>query len=159
MYGGFIDLWNGREDREKGTWTDDDGKLRPIVGGRHDRLFSSYILGNRLGDDPFCNSLVDSYFMLDAEVRKAPTTTHINKAFKALPETSKPRLLMVHEILYDIHTQTTLKAIPVYNPEVWKAMAVASVRQDYKVAYVDKKPKVRGRLFYHAHAEGERCVA
>ncbi|KAK3715691.1 hypothetical protein LTR37_006916 [Vermiconidia calcicola] len=155
-YQGVVDLWQGDEHQQT-TITDTEGEERPDDGPRNDRLIRSYILGDMLQDYKFCNVVIDAWFDLFEGTLQIPHHDNINLIFDTFPETSKLRQLITHELAFDTMPETYKDQNDRYNPQVWKAIAEMSVTEA-DIAHDLKKPKTRGKCFYHVHAEGEaRC--
>ena len=151
-YLGIVDLWNG--EAELRPQSDIDGEKLTSTGTRYNRLIRSYILGDMLQDTQFCNALISSWFSLVEETKRIPSSDKVNQIFESLPETSKLRQLVTHEIAYGLNVDDFKKDLESYSPGVLSAIAEVSVTERH-LSNESKKPRTRGRCFYHIRAEGE----
>jgi hypothetical protein len=155
-YCGTIDLWDGEEDKD--TLDRKAAGGRPGVGPRYDNLVSSYILGEFIKDNHFCNALVDSYFDLLTETKTLFDAKNVNRIFEGLPAASKLRLLVTHGLAFDTKPAEMVPTLQFYSPEVWRALAETLVTQDYTTPTQCKRPQARRKCFYHVHEGQSRCM-
>ena len=157
-YLGAIDLWDGApEDR---THVTKEGVTFPVAGCRHTRIVQSYILGDMLVDDKFCNALIDSYFELARETGHKARPDEVNLAFERLSQRSGLRFLLVHqeafEAAYD--NEGIEEKLDLLLPEVWREVAKESMKyRDLSLG--EKKPSKRGKCFYHKHNGSQESCA
>lgn len=60
LYSGTIDLW--KDGDVTSTYKNDRGKTYEEEGSRYFRIIHSFVLGDYVNDDGFCNALIDSFF-------------------------------------------------------------------------------------------------
>lgn len=138
LYSGFVDLWDGNE----------------IITGAgnqdllYDRLISCYALGGYVGDDHFCNALIDSYFDLRNMFKAWPNTRICNRAYRELPENSKITLLILHHIAF-VASESSLKSvIGELDSSLVKDIAVVGIEQMRRPG-TGRTPWERGTKFYY----------
>jgi hypothetical protein len=149
-YQGMIDLESDGDPVRK-----HNGQTRRATTPIYERLINSYILGDMLRDNGFCNALIDAWF----EVRynmdgRVMSSTQVNTVFENLPETSKLRKLVAHDLAYSAAPKIFQHCLDDYHPEVWKAVARVSVRESvHEIGRELKSPQARPRCSYHIHEE------
>jgi hypothetical protein len=154
MYGGFIDLWKSSEVLEK--YKNEYGKELEESGRRYERIFHSYILGDHLGDDRFCNAMIDSYFELHESTWQWAAITTCNRVFQELEETSKLRLLLVHHIAFSAGYDSFASSVDKLDSEIIREAALVSIKDRENA---EKTMENRGRCCYHVRgrAKGRRA--
>lgn len=151
LYGGGIDLFGSGETPE--IYIDESGVQREHSGDQYKNLIQSYVLGNFLADDVFCNDLINAYFDLRSATKTRPKTEHCNIAFEELPANSNLRLLLVHHVAFSVNYGCLSNDIKEFHPEMVQEVALASVQGRRKEK---QKPWDRGRCFYHIHKDGDK---
>jgi hypothetical protein len=151
LYGGFIDLWE--EGEAIPTYKDANGREREDGGIHYHRITEAYLLGTFVGDDSFCNALIDSYFHTMDACNQWPGSNVCNIAFDNLVEGSKLRMLMVHHIAFRACADDFDGDDDNFSPDLVKNIAKVLVREtDPK----GRDPGARGRCFYHVHGKDEK---
>jgi hypothetical protein len=124
---------------------------------RFQRLVKSYVLGDMLRDDVFCNALIDAWFDLRSQEEITMEVETINTIFDRLPERSKLRLLVAHEAAYGISKDAFKEALPYCHPQLCKLIAETAVLEDH-LPREKKKPEARPRCMYHLHPEESKST-
>lgn len=145
LYNNPLELWNGDDSilREEYQET-----VEHKADSRYNRIIDCYALGSYLGDDKFCNTLIDTYFDVRETIRRWPRGTKCNQAVRKLPENSKLRLLIVHHIALSASPQSVEQRIGDLDPELVKDVALAAI-YGCDDAEKRKSPWERGREFYY----------
>ena len=151
LYGGFVDLWKEGEVLKK--YKNQYGKELEEAGRRYERILHSYILGDYLGDDIFCNGMIDSYFDLHESTWQWPGITTCNLAFQELEETLKLRLLLIHHITFSASYDAFASSVDELDPEIVREVALVSIKDRENA---EKTMDDRGRCYYHIHEKGEK---
>jgi hypothetical protein len=136
----------------------DSGGDKPHVSTRskYSCIFHSYVLGDMLRDNGFCNALVDAWFDVLYNHSTHMSSVTINDAFEGLPETSKFRLLMVHYVAYGWTPQAMVQRIDKWHPDLLKGIVVAT-SLERSTALRHKTPWARGNCYYHIHVHTINC--
>ena len=107
-----------------------------------------------LGDNPFCNQIVNSVFHLFNESMTVPTASQVNYFFDQSPKSSKLRLFLAHALAYDFSPAAFARCVPKLDLEVCRAIAEVSVAEQ-SMNLNSKKPDARERCIYHVHEDRE----
>ena len=153
-YTGIIDLWDGNENVTARIRA--NAQIRITPDPRIMRLSQSYVLGDMLGAPQLCNALIDSWFDLFAETRLAPSYEEVNFVAESLPETCPLSRLSIHQMAFGLKLESFRSTLDKFTPKVIKEIARVAVEEADNASH--KRPKGRGRCFYHVHADSEkRC--
>ncbi len=121
---------------------------------RFHQLLKSYVLGDMLRDDGFCNALIDTWIDLKLVSGCEVDLDYFNGVASSLPQCSKLRPLATHYLAYCCPRGCFKTWSPHLDPDYWRHIAEVTV-DERDTATFYKLPTTRRRCTYHVHNSSE----
>lgn len=122
-----------------------------------ENIFNSYVLGDYLGDRPFCNALIDEAIKLAEGIELLISTTLIESACKKLPVDSTYVKLCADYYATDYGKAKFEEEAKKMPAEFVLKIATTSV-WERDMSNIDRKPRNRPKCYYHNHRdESDKC--
>lgn len=123
-----------------------------------DNIVDSYILGDFLDDESFCNALIDNLMLLSLFTKTLPDRASIGKYWAQLPQGSGIRRLLVDlEVSYG--ETDCLSSDNRHWPYDYLIELVKAYGTDRGTDGKARQPEEREKCYYHRHSEGSpKCA-